>query len=482
MHVLIVVPARGGSKGLPGKNLKPVAGVSLVGRAVIAGREFAQRAGINATVFVDTDSQDIADEGRRYGAVVPFLRPAELAVDTTSTSDSVLHAVSRFEAAGTPADAIVLLQPTSPLRVAEDIVRCWAAFDAESAPSVISTMPVGHPPELSLRTEANGVVNWALGEPPADTRRQAFRPSVLPNGAVYVLTLELLRRERRFIVPGVTRAVLMPPERSVDIDTAGDLAQAEALATQAAVRPVAIGPMTVARDQCRIIADAGDVAAADAAIVRVLVDSAADAGADAIRLFLSEPTAVGLANLHDARQHAALRGLAVIATAGDQPMLERLDEIGVDAFHVVLGNAGANAILARAARAARPILISTGAATFEAIVDAMMAVRGGGDVSVALLHGASPGCTGPLHCNLRVMDSLRALFGVPVGWGDETSGSDIALAAVACGAALLETRQTGHHLTALVSSVRSVRAALGDGVKALPWRAGGSSEPRHVHE
>lgn len=164
--VLVIVPARGGSKGVPGKNLRPVAGVSLVDRAVVRGRAFVKACGLSdvATVMLDTEDERIAEEGRRWGAAVPFLRPARLAQDDTPTIDSVLFACERF---GEPIETVVLLQPTSPLCSARDIAQA-AAF--------------------------------------------------CPNGAVYVNAFAVLQEHRAFIVSELTRGVRMPWHRSVDVD------------------------------------------------------------------------------------------------------------------------------------------------------------------------------------------------------------------------------------------------------------------------
>lgn len=229
MGVLVHVPARGGSKGLPGKNLRQIGGRSLVARAVDVGRAFLSSTGIAGLVLVDTDDERIAAEARQAGAAVPFLRPAALAQDATPTLDTVLHAIDRLKESGTEIETLVLLQPTSPLRTVEDVLACWAVFDPQLHPSVVSVVAVGHPPELTLRLRADGRVQWAFGAPPAGVRRQDLPASFRPNGAVYIDGVEFLRRERNFVVEGVTVGVPMPAERSVDVDDALDLAVAEAL-------------------------------------------------------------------------------------------------------------------------------------------------------------------------------------------------------------------------------------------------------------
>lgn len=473
MHVLIVIPARGGSKGLPGKNLRCVGGVSLVGRAVYAARGFARLAGIDATIFVDTDSAEIAEEGRRYGADVPFLRPAELAGDATSTSDSVLHAVQRLIARGVQVDVIVLLQPTSPLRTAEDIAACWKEFDRASAPSVISTVPVGHPPELSLRAGADGVLDWALGEPPHDIRRQAFRPATFPSGAVYVLTHELLRREGRFIVPGVTRSVLLPPAHSVDIDTADDLALAEALANAAPFRSFALGGLWLERGRCPIIADAGIRHHGDVAESHRLIDAAADAGADAIKFSTLDLAHSSLGSLREIKARAADRGLVLLLSASGERGADVVEELGLSAFCISPTEKLSPRLLAHVARKGRPLVLWTGTATMPDIADAVLTIRGESTVPFALFRGAKY-ATLPQECNLGAMSSMRALFGVPVGWSDSTVGVDISLAAAALGADMIERQFTldgapfgSDHktaldpaeLAALVASIRVTGAA-----------------------
>lgn len=232
MTLLVHVPARGGSKGLGGKNLREVNGRSLVARAVDVGRGFLQRCGTDGLVLVDTDDERIAEEGRRCGADVPFLRPAALAADETPTLDTVLHAVDRLGALGTTVDVVVLLQPTSPLRSVDDVLGCWRVFDPASRPSVVSVVAVTHPPELTVRLAADGVVRWAFGAPPSGVRRQDLPPAYRPNGAVYIDAVKFLRERGSFVVEGETVGVPMPAERSVDVDDELDLAVAEALSAR----------------------------------------------------------------------------------------------------------------------------------------------------------------------------------------------------------------------------------------------------------
>lgn len=223
--LLLLVPARANSKGLPGKNLATVAGVSLVGRAVLAARAFLRTHGLTerARILVDTDGELIAGEGRRWGGDVPFLRPSELAADTTQTVDNVLHAWNRL---GREAEWLILLQPTSPMRRAADVAACWHAAQSAGAPSAVTVIEASHPIALALYGGDSQRLSFALGAPPVSTRRQDNPVALWPNGAVYVIRLEDLERHRAFLVAGETLGVSMDAAASVDIDSAADLQRA----------------------------------------------------------------------------------------------------------------------------------------------------------------------------------------------------------------------------------------------------------------
>ena len=226
-RVLGVIPARGGSKGLPGKNLRPLAGRPLIAHSV----EAARRAHSITRVVVSTEDPASAEAARAAGADGPWGRPSELATDTASAFDVMRHAVEMCEAEErTPYEFVVYLQPTSPLRSPEDIEASVELLIASGAPAVFTvcelekplawTVQVGEGGALSPHPVA-GVVDYRIG-------RQGYRPAYRLNGAVYAYRREAVRAGQAGIVPG-TLAHVMPVERSVDIDTAYDLALAEAL-------------------------------------------------------------------------------------------------------------------------------------------------------------------------------------------------------------------------------------------------------------
>jgi N,N'-diacetyllegionaminate synthase len=511
VSIACVVPARGGSKGIPRKNLRPVGGVSLVGRAVLCAREFLRSASLTGIVLVDTDSEEIAAEARRWGGDVPFLRAPEFAEDDVPTAASTLAALERLAREGTTVETIVLLQPTSPLRSADDVLACWRRYEATSRRSVLSVVSTGHPAQLALRMGEDGTIEWR--EPPvADgVRRQDCEPTFWPSGAVYVISAALLRQERTFLVPGLTQGVLLPRARSIDIDEPDDLAAAEAMLAAQPVRPLAIGARTVGPGHpCFVIAEAGVNHNGDVALARRLIDVAKGAGADAVKFQTFEPdrlVAAGTpkaayqiattggeegqlellrrlqlprAEFESLAAYAESRGILFLSTPFDEGSADFLHHLGVPALKVPSGEITNHPFLAHVARLGRPLLISTGMSTLAEVAEALAVVRASGDPEVALFHCVTDYPASPADCNLRAMATMARAFGVPVGWSDHTLGLEISLAAVAAGAVLLEKHFTldrtmpgpdhaaslePQELTALVERVRGIESALGDGLK-----------------
>lgn len=223
--VLALVPARGGSKGIPGKNLARVGGRSLLARAVEAGLG-SRRA---PRVVVTTDDEAIAEEGRRAGAEVPFLRPAGLARDDTPGMAPVLHALRWLEEhEGARPEWVVLLQPTSPLRTAEDVDAALDLAEAKDADAVVSVMPSPVHPRWLRGVEPDG--RLAPPETSVPATRQALEAAYALNGALYLARREVLL-ERETWYTGRTWAYVMPPERSLDVDTPWDLHLADLVLT-----------------------------------------------------------------------------------------------------------------------------------------------------------------------------------------------------------------------------------------------------------
>lgn len=215
---LAIIPARAGSRGLPGKNTLPLGGKPLIAHTI----EAARAAHSIQRIVVSTESEEIAHIAQQYGAEVPFLRPAELARDETPTLPVLQHVLSEIAAAeGHQPEIIVLLQPTSPLRRAKDIDRAVTLLEQTRADSVVSLCAAEHHPAWMRRVECGRVLPF-LENGPECTRRQDLPPVYRLNGAIYVTRARVLLQENA-ILGRDTRALVMDNESSVDIDTPLDL-------------------------------------------------------------------------------------------------------------------------------------------------------------------------------------------------------------------------------------------------------------------
>lgn len=218
---LFFIPARGGSKGIPGKNIKPFAGKPLICHSIDQARTFAA----DADICLSTDSAEIADVARNYGLEVPFLRPAELATDTATTQDAIVHALDFYRSRGTDYDTVVLLQPTSPLRSTDDIAGAMALY-RDGIDMVVSVCEAATNPYYNaFETDSDGFLHISKGDG-LYTRRQDAPKVWEYNGAVYVISAASLRQMPMGRFP---RRVMYPmsAERSVDLDTPLDWLIAE---------------------------------------------------------------------------------------------------------------------------------------------------------------------------------------------------------------------------------------------------------------
>jgi len=227
-RVLGLVPARAGSQGLPGKNVRPLAGRPMVAWTLEACRESR----VLDQVVVSTDDEAVAAVATEMGFPPPFRRPDSLSGPQASVIDAVAHAL---ETLGGTWDYIVLLQPTSPLRLGADIDAAVEVCHASGASSVIGVSPVLKPQTFYGRVGDDGL--FRPDEPRPDE-------PVVVNGAVYVGRPDILLERRTFVGPD-TLAHVMPPERGWDVDTAFDFAVCEALWPY--VRGEAAGPLDSVR-------------------------------------------------------------------------------------------------------------------------------------------------------------------------------------------------------------------------------------------
>lgn len=219
MKTLALIPARGGSKGIPGKNIKSIAGKPLIAWTI----EAALCSRLAASVVVSTDDEAIAEVSRAAGAQVPFLRPRSLATDTSPGIDTVFHAFEQLP----EFDAVMLLQPTSPLRSAGDIDECLNMAQSGDLDSVVSVAACETHPAWTYSLDGAGRLQPLLPGSTA-TRRQDLPDAFALNGALYFARRPWLLA-RRALVAEDTRAYPMPVERSLDIDTPWDWRIAEFL-------------------------------------------------------------------------------------------------------------------------------------------------------------------------------------------------------------------------------------------------------------
>lgn len=220
---LYIIPARGGSKGIPHKNIRPLAGKPLIVYSI----EAARAAGApDDHILLSTDDEAIARVARENGLPVPFMRPAELATDTAGSREVILHAMDEADRMGLAYDCVVLLQPTSPLRTADDIKAALALYTPQTD-MVVSVVPAASNPYYNCfeADPETGYLTISKGDG-LYTRRQDAPDVWEYNGAVYVINPESIRKmplgafARRVPSP-------MPRNRSIDLDTMLDWTIAE---------------------------------------------------------------------------------------------------------------------------------------------------------------------------------------------------------------------------------------------------------------
>ena len=224
MKYLAIIPARSGSKGLPDKNIKPLGGKPLLAWSI----EAALQSGRFDTVHVSTDSEQYARIARQYGADVPFLRSAAASSDTASSNDAIREALANYEALGKRFDAFMLLQPTSPLRTAEDICSAFSIMEEKDANAVVSVCETDHSPLWSNTLPESGDMTHFLRQEVLNTRRQDIPTYYRLNGAIYLVKTDYYHRSPSIYAEGCY-ACVMDRDRSIDIDTPTDFLFAECL-------------------------------------------------------------------------------------------------------------------------------------------------------------------------------------------------------------------------------------------------------------
>ncbi|GAB3247326.1 acylneuraminate cytidylyltransferase family protein [Alteromonas gracilis] len=234
-RTLVLVPARGGSKGIPGKNLREVCGRPLIVWTIEQALSLREEAADPVDVIVSTDDDAIAAAAESAGAEVPFRRPAELAQDTTPTEPVVTDAIERLAADGRRPDRVMLLQATSPVRLPGTLARALAEYDAGDVDSLVGVVP--HAPFLwQQHPDAPPTAAYDVD---ARLRRQdmtAYDLRYRETGSLYVTRTELYLREPANRLGGRIGLFVMDEVEGIDIDTEHDLALAERQLREASAR------------------------------------------------------------------------------------------------------------------------------------------------------------------------------------------------------------------------------------------------------
>ena len=220
MSLLAIIPARIGSKGIPKKNIKLLANKPLIAYTI----EEALKVSNIDKIIVSTDSQEIAEIAIKYGAEVPFLRPDEYSDDKSTSYEVVEHALQNLPYF----KEVILLQPTSPLRLSKDIKGIIKDKKKLKCSSILSVTQSKFHPYLGYEIIENKVLKPLSSKNKNVLRRQDLEPVFIPNGAIYLCETKWLKTTKSFINYS-SRAYIMPEERSIDIDTELDWLIAEFL-------------------------------------------------------------------------------------------------------------------------------------------------------------------------------------------------------------------------------------------------------------
>lgn len=226
MKILVIIPARGGSKGIPHKNIKPLAGKPLIYYTIDVAREIVA----DEDICVSTDDQEIIKCVEEYGLKVPFIRPAELATDTAGTYEVLLHALSFYEQQGKQYDVVLLLQNTSPFRTAKQVKEALALYHSDIDMVVSVKECSANPYYCVFEENQEGYLKICKGDGNI-TRRQDAPKVYEYNGAIYAINPNSLKQ---MPLNKFSRRIkyVMDEQSSLDLDTMNDWKMAELIVSQ----------------------------------------------------------------------------------------------------------------------------------------------------------------------------------------------------------------------------------------------------------
>lgn len=500
--------ARGGSKRLPGKNVKLLGGKPMIAWTI----EAAKRSKYVDRVIVSTDSEEIARFAKKYGAEVPFERPAELATDTASAVDVATHALSWLkEQEGTEYDYLAQLQATSPLRTATHIDEAIEKLiDDQNLDALGSFYTWDKKPDWIHTENDEGFLEASVTTKPTAKNAKAF---LVPNGAIALVKTSTLLKDKTFY-PKKLGAYIMDAAQSVDIDTQQDFDMALLLINGRARRKksVFIGDHEInERKRVFIIAEAGVNHNGQLDLALKLVDMAAQIGADAVKFQTfraeqvvtetGEMTAYQKKNMGVVKSQIEMlrelelpedmypalmkrceeKGIIFLSTPhGGVASVDFLETLGMMAYKIGSGDLTNYLLLERIARTGKPIILSTGMATLEEVQDAVAFIRSKGNDKIIVLHCTSQYPCPPDEVNMAALQTLMQTCDAPVGFSDHTDSVEAACMATSLGQALYEFHFTidknlpgpDHVASASpkearerITAIRTVELMMGSGTK-----------------
>jgi CMP-N,N'-diacetyllegionaminic acid synthase len=222
MRILALIPARGGSKRLPGKNTRLLNGRPLIVWSIDIVEGLLEI----CDVLVSTDDENIAEIARNAGALVPWLRPAALASDTSSSVDVALHALDWYQELYGDIDGLLLLQPTSPFRMSDSIKNAIDLFRSRSFKSIVSVSHVTENPQWMMTIE-NNKLQPIIDKSGYNLRSQDLKSFYRLNGSIYLISPNVLKKHHSFMVDPIGPLVLDSIKESIDIDTEMDFQLAQ---------------------------------------------------------------------------------------------------------------------------------------------------------------------------------------------------------------------------------------------------------------
>lgn len=444
MKIIGIIPARGGSKGIPRKNIKEIAGKPLIYWTIKSAKESK----LMTDFYVSTEDKEIAEISKSFGARV-IDRPPELATDTAKMDKVVINVINK-----TNADIIVLLQPTSPVREKGLIDKCIKIFLEKNAEDL-----------------ATGFVCNLFEYGSYKNNRQDFKGFFHDDGNIFIWKTDLIKNGKR--IGDRSERVVISKEQSFEIDDDFDFWLNEQILKKnmQKIEEIKIGNKLINKENCFIIAEAGVNHNGSLELAKKLVDAAAESGVDAIKFQTFKPEnlvikeapmavyaeknigknntqlemlrALSLKNedFIELKNYCDKKGIIFLSTPHTEDAIDFLDNL-VPLFKIGSGDLTNLDFLKKIANKSKPIILGTGMATLEEIKEALETINLQNNNQVVMLH-----CTTNYPCplnevNLRAMQTLQRELDCLVGYSDHTLGIKVPLIAKKIGAVVIEKHFT----------------------------------------